>query len=65
MPTILNAAAAVTPTAVEVVWKDVAQNVVNQVVDSFNQTAPVALTLLGLSIAFRCTIRMIKRFARV
>lgn len=64
MPTILNAAA-VTPTPVSVAWNDVAQGVVNQIIDSFNQTVPVVLTLLGLSIAFRCTIRLIKRFARV
>lgn len=65
MPTILHAATAVTPVAVSVDWGDTAQNLVNQVITAFNDVAPIALTLLGISIAFRTTVRLVKRFARV
>lgn len=66
MPNILNAtASAVTPVAVSVNWGDTAQTLVNQVIEAFNAVAPVALTLLGVSIAFRTTTRLVKRFARI
>lgn len=65
MPTLLNAATTVTPVAVSVDWGDTAQNLVNQVITAFNDVAPIALTLLGISIAFRTTVRLVKRFARV
>lgn len=65
MPTILAATAGVTPVAVSVDWGDTAQNLVNQVITAFNDVAPIALTLLGLSIAFRTTVKLVKRFARV
>lgn len=65
MPTLLNSATAVTPVAVSVDWGDTAQNLVNQVITAFNDVAPIALTLLGISIAFRTTVRLVKRFARV
>jgi ribosome maturation protein Sdo1 len=63
MPTILHEA--VTPVAVSVQWSDVAQNIVNQVISAFNDVAPIALTLLGISIAFKTTVRLVKRFARI
>lgn len=63
MPTILNAA--VTPVAVSVDWGDVATNLTNQVITAFNDVAPVALTLLGISLAFRTTVKLVRRFARV
>lgn len=63
MPTILHEA--VTPVAVQVVWSDVAQGIVNQIISAFNDVTPVVLTVLGVSIAFKTTIRMIRRFARI
>ena len=65
MPTILNSATSVAPVAVSVDWGDTAQTLVNQVITAFNDVVPVALTLMGISIAFRTTVRLIRRFARV
>lgn len=66
MPSVLHfTTSAVTPVAVSVDWGDTAQTLVNQVITAFNAVAPIALTLLGISIAFRTTVRLIKRFARI
>lgn len=56
---------AVTPTAVSVNWADTAQGVVNDVVSAFNAVVPIALTLLGVGIGLKMTVRLIKRYARV
>lgn len=57
--------AAVTPTEVTVNWADTAQGVVNDIVAAFNAVVPIALTLLGVGIGLKMTVRLIKRYARV
>lgn len=63
MPIML--ADSVTPTEVTVNWADTAQGVVNDIVAAFNAVVPIALTLLGVGIGLKMTVRLIKRYARV
>lgn len=56
---------AVEPVAVSVNWADTAVTLTNQIINAFNDVAPVALSLLGISLAFRTTVKLVKRFSRV